>query len=250
MPADIILYALIAAGLVLWLRSLLGMRQDGERQRPNPFAEAESQHGAKPHQLPPPALAGEQNAGLLPEGVDAPVRLDRGMAVSDQAQSGLKDIMRNDRTFDVAHFLTGAQDAFVMIVEAFANSDRDTLRGLLDKRVLQLFETALESRAKTGEQASVEIHAVRRAEIVNAWMDGRTALVTVRFVADETNVLHDREGKLLSGHPDKVTETIDIWTFSRDTKSRDPSWLLAETREEQADDSAHPVVPGADHKVH
>jgi hypothetical protein len=36
---DLIIYAVIAAGLIFWLRSILGTRHGDERERPNPFAE-------------------------------------------------------------------------------------------------------------------------------------------------------------------------------------------------------------------
>ncbi len=240
MPVDIILYAVIAAGLVLWLRSLLGMRQDGERQRPNPFAEAET--GQAPRALPPSAASGTADPAAVPDDLSS---LDRNMAIHDRAQAGLKEIFHQDKTFDVPHFLRGAQDAFVMIVEAFASGDRETLKNLLSDRVYQSFNAALDARSRSNEQVSMEIHAVRKAEVVAARMEGRSAHVTVRFVADETNVVRAADGTLISGHPDRVTETIDIWTFTRDIKSRDPSWLLTETREEHAGETGAAIVPDA-----
>jgi predicted lipid-binding transport protein (Tim44 family) len=163
--------------------------------------------------------------------------LDRNMAVAGpQAEQGLAEIARADREFSLPHFLRGAQDAFIMIVEAFARGERDTLRDLLAPPVLKSFEDALSQREKDGQTAAVEIHAVRRMEVLKARTEGRMAYVTVQFVADETNVLRDADGKLLSGHPDRVTETIDIWTFGRDLRSRDPAWLVYETREGAADE--------------
>ena len=37
------------------------------------------------------------------------------------------------------------------------------------------------------------------------------------------------EDRIVDGDPNQVTEITDIWTFSRDTKSRDPNWKLVET---------------------
>jgi predicted lipid-binding transport protein (Tim44 family) len=76
-------------------------------------------------------------------------------------------------------------------------------------------------------------------------MQGRMSYITVRFVADETNVLFDRDGKVAHGNPDRVTETIDIWTFGRDVKSRSPAWLVYETRDENAAGQDHKTVPDA-----
>ena len=37
----------------------------------------------------------------------------------------------------------------------------------------------------------------------------------------------------MDGDPDAVAEVDDIWTFSRDIRSRDPNWKLIATESEQ-----------------
>ena len=240
MPADIVIYALVAAGLVLWLRNVLGTRHGDERQRPNPFApESPAARPLEPARkaLAPPAAvpAGERD---IREG------FERNMTIEgEQAERGLMEIIRSDRLFDPAHFMRGAQDAFVMIVEAFAAGDRETLQGLLAEPVYQAFSRAIDERERQGRKASVEIHAVRRAEITDARLDRRMAYITVRFVADETNLVFDADGRVISGNQDRITETIDIWTFGRDIRSRMPAWLLCETRDQDAAGHDHKTVP-------
>jgi predicted lipid-binding transport protein (Tim44 family) len=34
---------------------------------------------------------------------------------------------------------------------------------------------------------------------------------------------------IIDGSADKVVDMIDVWTFARDTSSRDPNWLLVAT---------------------
>jgi len=63
------------------------------------------------------------------------------------------------------------------------------------------------------------------------------ALITVRFWADERTVTKDENQNIISGHPDKTTVMRDVWTFSRDVKSRDPRWLVVETREDGIEDN-------------
>ena len=237
MPLDIILYALIALGLILWLRSVLGTRHGDEASRPNPFA-------APPR--PADGAARPAMAARLPGPPPATGGLERHMAISKgAAEQGLADIARADRAFDPAHFLKGAQDAFVMIVEAFSRGDRPTLQDLLSPPVLDAFSRVIEQREKNGEKASVEIHAVRRAEITDARIDKGQARITVRFTADETYVLRGAEGQVKEGNPDRVSETIDIWTFARDVRSRNPAWLVAETRDEDAATGGNIVIPDA-----
>lgn len=40
-----------------------------------------------------------------------------------------------------------------------------------------------------------------------------------------------------------MTETIDIWTFTRNIKSRDPAWRLVATRDQDAAEDDHKTVP-------
>jgi predicted lipid-binding transport protein (Tim44 family) len=248
MAADLIVYAIIAAGLVLWLRGLLGTRTGSERERPNPFTshpDAQQQQQKPGAAQPGRALPAPPVNGLTENGEpDLRSRLGRNMGIaSAEAERGLLEIARASKGFDLGLFMAGAQEAFPMIVEAFAAGDRRTLKDLLSPEVYASFDKVIAEREARGETATMEIHAVRRAEITAAHIAGKTAFITVRFTADETGVVRDADGKLLSGNPDRVSETIDLWTFGRELRARDPAWLVYETREE-VQDAVH--VPDAE----
>ncbi len=55
------------------------------------------------------------------------------------------------------------------------------------------------------------------------------ARVTARFVTEQVNALKDAEGAIVEGDPANVVKVSDIWTFCRNTKSRNPNWLLVAT---------------------
>lgn len=246
MNGDIIIYAVIAAGLVFWLRSILGTRHGDERQRPNPFTtpppDKKQQQRPAIAGSPLKALAGVANQPAI-ENEDIKSGLERHMSVDDAAIAGLREIEESDRSFDLPHFARGAQDAFVMIVEGFATGDRELLEGLLGPSVFGLFKGVIDDRDAKGEKAAVEIHAVRKVEIKSARLEQRRAFITVKFVADETNVVRAKDGGIISGNPDRVKETIDIWTFSRDVRARDPAWLVVETQDVDAAQSNDKTVP-------
>ncbi len=242
MPADILIYAVVAAGLVFWLRSLLGTKTGNERERPNPFTSAPD--SMKKQAAPEMAAA----AGAVPgqEG-DMNAGLERNMSIENAtAERGLVEIAQADRNFDLSHFLGGAQDAFIMIIESFAAGDKETLEGLLSEPVFNAFNGVIDERARKGEKASVEIHSIRKTEVMNAWIADKMMFITVRFTADETSIVRDADDKVIFGDPERVTETIDVWTFGRSVRSRDPAWLLYETREDEADEVSGSTVPEAD----
>ena len=57
----------------------------------------------------------------------------------------------------------------------------------------------------------------------------RTAQVTVRFHSKLVSVTRDKDGNVIDGNADKVTDVTDVWTFARDLSSRDPNWKLVAT---------------------
>lgn len=233
MPADIFLYAVVAAGLVFWLRNVLGTKHGEERERPNPFG-SHNDAGKTAKATDAKTVQTIDGHGLVAE-ANLKEGLGRGMAIDGAAaEAGLLEIAKTDRNFELALFLSAAQDVFIMVVEAFAAAERDTLEMLLDEKVYHAFDKALIQREKDGQESSVEIHAIRRTEVIDAYLDGSMAQVTVRFVADETNIMRDDTGRILSGNPDYITETIDVWTFGRDLKAKDPTWRVMETREEES----------------
>lgn len=238
MPTDLLIYALVAAGLVFWLKSVLGTRHGEEQDRPNPFT------------APPPTPASpDLNVQAVPTDVaqtgNPTLALPRNVTLAESAHQGLSDILARDADFDPGTFILAAQDAFVIIVESFARSDRDTLKNLLSDDVYRSFENVIRNRDISGEKVETEIHAIRRADITAARLERNAAYITVRFTADETCVIRNAAGQILSGHPDRVTEMVDLWTFTRDIKSKDPRWLVCETRDGDVHEDHKTPVPDA-----
>jgi predicted lipid-binding transport protein (Tim44 family) len=61
-------------------------------------------------------------------------------------------------------------------------------------------------------------------------MSGSRARLTVRFESDQINVTRNTAGDVVDGDPSRIDQVVDLWTFERDTRSRDPNWQLVETR--------------------
>nr|WP_255702355.1 Tim44/TimA family putative adaptor protein [Roseomonas sp. OT10] len=216
-PLDLILFGMVAAFLVLRLRSVLGKRTGFERQ-----PEAQATPGYKPR-----AIEGEA-AELPPAAATAGTRYAVPDARSPAGQA-LARIRAEDPGFDPRAFLGGAEGAFRMIVEAFARGDRTVLRDLLGDETWAGFEQALNAREAAHQTQRTEIRALHEASIEAADLRGSTADVTVRFVSDQVNMTSNADGTPVSG-TDAVTELNDLWTFQRDLHSSDPTWKLVGTR--------------------
>lgn len=212
LPIDLILFAMVAAFLVLRLRSVLGRRTGFERPQPG---EQPAPAGPAPREAvapPPPAAASR----ALPD-----PRSPVGQA--------LTRIRGADPAFDPATFLGGAEGAFRMIVEAFAAGDRATLRGLLSDEAYAGFDQAIAARETAGASQRTEIRAVHNMGIEEADLRGTIADITVRITSDQVNVTTAADGSIAAG-AEAVTEITDLWTFQRDLSVSDPTWKLVGTR--------------------
>lgn len=214
----IILFGALAAFLVFRLRRELGKRSGPERPRHDPL-------------LPRAREAAEDTSG------DNVVPMpDRGEEPEPPATprtplaAGIAQIQSYDPEFEPDEFIVGAKAAFEIVVSAFAAGDRDALRPLLSRDVYGNFAGAIDERARGREQMETVIVGIKGAEIIEAELDGRKGLVTVKFVSEQINVTRDQDGKVTEGDPERIVVVTDIWTFQRDTRSSDPNWSLVATR--------------------
>jgi predicted lipid-binding transport protein (Tim44 family) len=139
----------------------------------------------------------------------------RGVAFSGPAARDLEAIAAVDTAFSPDEFLRGARKAYEMIVEAFAEADLETLRGLLDQDVYDAYAAAIADRAEAGAEP-LRLLKLRSAEIVSASLAaGSIARVSICFEAD----LSDGEA---------MRSAREIWTFRRSLRSDDPNWQLDE----------------------
>jgi predicted lipid-binding transport protein (Tim44 family) len=204
LPIDLILFAMVAAFLVLRLRSVLGRRTGFERQ-------------AQPEAAPVPAARGAKPA----QGGSRRVIPDPRSPVGE----ALVQIQKRDRSFEPNGFLQGAEAAFGMIVEAFARGDRATLKPLLSDEAYAGFDQAIAAREAAGETQRTELRSVEESGIEAAELRGNIAEITVRLVTDQINLVQARDGSIVSG-AEAVTELTDVWTFQRDLANADPTWRL------------------------
>jgi predicted lipid-binding transport protein (Tim44 family) len=148
---------------------------------------------------------------------------------SPAASAGLEQIKAVDRDFDPDQFLLGAKRAFEMIVDAFAKGESTSLRPLLSDEVFAQFDGAIKAREDAKHTLSTTLVGIREADVADAALDGRIARVTVKFVSEQINVTRDSEGRVVDGDPTSSATVTDIWTFARNTSSRDPNWQLVAT---------------------
>ena len=103
------------------------------------------------------------------------------------------------------------------------------LRPLLADGVNQSFVAAIRDRQSRGHVLSTTLIGIGSSDIVDARLEGSEAFVTIRFVSEQVNATRDAAGNVVEGDPNRVETVTDIWTFTRNTRSRAPDWFLVRT---------------------
>ncbi|TAI63172.1 Tim44/TimA family putative adaptor protein [Bradyrhizobium sp. Leo170] len=223
-----IIFLALAVFIFLRLRSVLGQRTGSERP---PYDRAAPNVLQRDNNVVPmPGSVIDQPPPLPSKDVTPPSDRWKGIAEPSTALAqGLDGIVAQDSSFDPRHFISGARSAYEMIVLAFANGDRRALRDLLSSEVYDSFDAAIKDREKHEQKTETRFVSIDKAEIVGAEARDRAAQVTVRFVSQMISVTRDKAGTIVDGNPEKVADITDVWTFARDTASRDPNWKLVGT---------------------
>ncbi len=156
--------------------------------------------------------------------------------ISGPHAEGLKAIAELERGFNPDRFLDQAKMAYGMILEAYAEGDRDTLAGLLNDEVKASYFAAIDEREDKGLTQVTDLADLREAEIVSAERNGRFGRIRVRFVADLATALKDKDGNIVQGDPDVLARVREVWSFEKDLKSKNPAWYLAGVEPHTSDD--------------
>lgn len=229
---DIIFFAVVAGFILLRLRGVLG-RRTGHQPPPGRRRGADESND-NVVQLPERESADE--TADQPEDEPEPEDEDEDEDADDiddedpTLAAGLSQIREANSGFTRQAFLDGALAAFEIVIEAFAVGDTERLGDLLDDNVYRPFSRAIDEREKSGQSHETTLVSIDENIIIEAGMNGRIAFVTVRFVTQQINVTRDADDTVVSGDPTHVATVIDLWTFERDTRSRNPNWKLAATR--------------------
>lgn len=247
---DIIIFAVIALVLLFRLRSVLGQRSDQDppglslppKMQKDDKAEKGAENGPeKPGALPLPG-------GVSPLRANTPVP---GRSKTGQSENPMERWAQNlpnfqyvsnatthntliqfpslDPSFRPDDFLEKARKAYVMVVQAFSEGNKNALDYLLSPKLKQVFDNQIDARDTGKEYYHTQFHGITGAIISDASLDGSVARVTVDFVAEQTTTRKDADGAFIPPFDGRRQTTRDRWVFVRDLKSASPAWLLENT---------------------
>ena len=188
---DIILLAMFAGFIILRLRNILG-RKTGHQGKPT--------------------------SGYFPKEMEV-----------------LKDIENNEatRTGKVdeeakKQFLKGANIAYEQIITSFANGDKKSLKGILGKGLFNDFSEVIDKRREKKLKYETTFIGIKSSKILEFKKIENIYKVTVDFVSEIITCVKDKNNKIVEGNPDTIKTVNDVWKFSKNMWSQDPTWYLVE----------------------
>jgi len=187
---DIILLAFIAGLIILRLRNSLGKGAEDSALR------------AK---------------SLQSVNVDTLEKIDKDVIPSTEANQ-----------FNETSFLKGAQAAYEMIVNAFANGDKKTLKDLADPEIYKNFISVIEERQSKKIKNDFTFIGIKKAKIEEVKNQDTLYSVKVRFISEIISSTKDETGKIIDGNNNEIQTVNDVWIFRKDLNSEDPTWYLKE----------------------
>jgi len=151
----------------------------------------------------------------------------------DGARAALEGMKKAEPSFSLGPFLEGARSAYEMILMAYEEGDRETLKSLLAPDVYQTFEGVIAERESEGLRVEARFIGMRDLRVQSVEFDAETAEanVTLRFVGEMITTVRDSENRVVEGDPNEISRQTDVWTFSRVMGSPSPNWLLTATGE-------------------
>lgn len=216
---EIIILAMVALFIGLRLRSVLGKHRADEP----PGTPGERSH-------PGTKEAGAEPGEALGFGGSTFPNANRGGKISGSDNPLIRKIFGALGQAGFAKFMAGAQTAYEMTLKGFWAGEMAEMEPYIDEDVLRGFQGAIAARKKSGQVVDNRLVEVLEAKLDDVEINNDSAEITVRFESEIVAVLRDRYGKLLEGNVTDTIKVIDIWTFARHLKSKDPNWVLVATQ--------------------
>ena len=214
---DIVLFAMIAAFLILRLRSVLGKHRNSGEGKSNLGLHTLTQ-SHKTEKQPAEGDSKEES------------KIEPQNSEKDNDGVDLVEIQGAIPGFEKGDFLAGVRAAFEIIVNSFSSGDKEKLAGLLSDEVFNNFSSAITDRERLGHVSESSLIRIIDTVLLEANISDGSVLLTVKILSEQINATKGEEGEVVDGNPDLVLEVADIWTFSKEIESPDPNWRLVATR--------------------
>jgi len=126
-------------------------------------------------------------------------------------------------------FLKGAQVAYEEIIQSFANGNKKSLKKLLGKKMFERFSEVIDERKNKQLNYETTFIGIKSAKILEFKKIENIYNVSVNFISEMITCVKDKDNQIIEGNPDTIKTVNDVWKFSKNMWSQDPTWYLVDT---------------------
>jgi len=126
-------------------------------------------------------------------------------------------------------FLKGADIAYEEIINSFAKGDKKSLKSLLGKGLFKEFSEVIDERKRKELKYETTFIGIKSSKILEYKKIENIYKVTVNFVSEIITCVKNKNNQIVEGNPDIIKTVNDVWKFSKNMWSQDPTWYLVET---------------------
>jgi len=126
-------------------------------------------------------------------------------------------------------FLKGAEIAYEKIIMSFAKGDKKSLKGLLEKNMFNRFSDVIDERKNKKLKYETTFIGLKSAKILEFKKIENIYKVTVNFISEIITCTKDKNDDVIEGSTDTIKTVNDVWKFSKNMWSQDPTWYLVDT---------------------
>ena len=126
-------------------------------------------------------------------------------------------------------FLKGAGLAYEQIITSFAQGDKKSLKTLLGREIFNDFSEVIDERNKKNLKYETTFIGIKSSKVLEFKKIENIYKVTVNFVSEIITCVKDKNNQIIEGNPDTIKTVNDVWKFSKNMWSQDPTWYLVET---------------------
>lgn len=220
---DIIFFAIMAGFILFKLRSTLGRKPNNDEISRIKKA-IESRKEGKIITLD------EKGRKEAAQPMVASVKVEKDPDIKDkEIVKKIAEIKKADKSFSAGSFLAGAKAAFEMVLSAFLEGDKTTLKQLLSADVYKDFEKELKKEEKSEKKGETTLVSIVSSNILAVELVKNKASIEVEFISEQIYVVRNKAGKIIKGSVSDINKVKDKWVFERDIRSSNPNWTIVST---------------------
>ena len=218
---DIFILAMVAVFIINRLRNSLGKKTGNETDIAQKFSQKQSKFTeSNPDK--------EIDSGKRKQRDTTKLKLHKNSLISEK----LNDIIKIDRNFTVENFIDGAKKAFEFILLKYSENDIKSLKPLISEKIHSAFIEQIRSREKSNQKLGITILKIDEPEIIEIKIkNNKLCFIKLEFKSQQVQTTKDQNDNVIDGNDNLILNITELWTFSKDIKTKNPNWVLEEIEE-------------------